>query len=409
MTAHQIRDLGPAFARSREHLRDCFADHRAVEHLRAHCRGRLADRPRMSVAPIARASGTAVRTLPEFLRDSTWDHAAVRDRLQRRRAAGLGDDPDPIGTVGIVDQTSALKKGTRTPGVPGPSLGCVGTVGNGIVTVHLGVARGRCQALLDAEWFRPESWDADRDRGTAAGGPDDGVDRPKWRLALDPVRRAVANGGHLDRVGFDEESGDKPGFLAGLEESGLTDAGEVPRDLPSADGPVERVVTGDPRFAAPRWRAVRVPHQSEPGAVWAVQAARVPLRRDQRPTAGASWLIAARRRRTEAVTYFASNAGSGVPVTRIVRAACARWNVAHAFRVATGAAGLTHDEGRSYLGLMRHLVLCLAVVGFVAVRAAARRGEKPGGDPGAGGPGVERPVRRTARPGSRRSARNAHG
>ena len=109
------------------------------------------------------------------------------------------------------------------------------------------------------------------------------------------------------------------------------------------------------------------------------------------------------------VKYFTSNAGPGVPLTRIVRAAFARWNVEHAFRLAKGEAGLSHYEGRSYVGLMRHLVLCLVVLGFVAVRAAELRGEKPGGDGRAGVPGAQRPVRRGARSGSRRSAGSAHG
>jgi SRSO17 transposase len=407
MTEQQVRDLGPAFARYLDAFRDHFADHRAVEHLRAYCRGLLSDLPRKSVEPIALASGTAVRTLQEFLRDYARDHAGVRDRLQRRVAAALAA-PDPLGTVGIVDETSAAKKGAKTPGVQRQYLGCVGKVANGVVTVHLAVARGRFKALLDAELFLPESWDADRERCADAAIPDEVVYRPKWRIALDQVRRAVANGLHLDWVGFDEGYGDKPGFLAGLEESGLTYAGEVPRDLPTADGPAERVVATDPRFTGQRWRAVRVPHQSEPGEVWEVRAARVRLRRDKRPTAGEYWLVAARSRRTREVKYIASNAGPGVPPARVVRAAFARWNVEHAFRVAKSEAGMTHYEGRSYVGLTRHLVLCLVVMGFVALQAAGLRGGKPRGDAGAGVPGAERPVRRVARPGSRRTAGRPH-
>jgi SRSO17 transposase len=408
VTEQQIQDLGPAFARYLKAFRDCFADHRAVEHLRAYCRGLLSDLPRKSVEPIALASGTAVRTLQEFLRDYTWDHAEVRDRLQRRLAAGLGDEPDPLGTVGIVDETSAAKKGAKTPGVQRQYLGCVGKVGNGIVTVHLAIARGRFKALLDAELYLPQSWDADRDRCREADIPDDVVYRPKWQIALGQVRRAVANGVRFDWFTFDEGYGDKPGFLAGLEEAGLTYAGEVPRDLPTAGGPAERVAATDPAFTGQRWRAVRVPHQSEPDEVWEVKAARVRLRRDLRPTAGEYWLVVARSRRTEEVKYFASNAGPAVAVARVVQAAFARWNVEHAFRVAKSEAGMTHYEGRSYVGLTRHLTLCLVVMGFVAVRAEELRGEKPGGHAGAGVPGAERPVRRTARPGSRRPARHPH-
>jgi len=305
-----------------------------------------------------------------------------------------------------VDETSAAKKGTKTPGVQRQYLGCVGKVGNGIVTVHLAVARGRFKALLDAELFLPESWDADRDRCAAAGIPEDLVYRPKWRIALDQVRRAVADGLHLDWVGFDEGYGDKPGFLAGLEADGVVYVGEVPRDFPTADGPAGRLAASDRRFADRPWRVARVPHQAEPDEVWEVKAARVRLRRDKRPTAGEYWLVVARSRRTGEVKYFASNAGPAVPVARVVQAAFARWNVEHAFRVAKSEAGMTHYEGRSYVGLTRHLTLCLVVMGFVAARAAELRGGKPGGHAGAGVPGAERPVRRAARTGSRRPARH---
>ena len=65
-----------------------------------------------------------------------------------------------------------------------------------------------------------------------------------------------------------------------------------------------------------------------------------------------------RSRRTDEVKYFASSAGPAVPVTRVVRAAFARWNVGHAFRVAKSEAGMTPSEGRTYVGLTRHLTRC---------------------------------------------------
>jgi hypothetical protein len=83
---------------------------------------------------------------------------------------------------------------------------------------------------------------------------------------------------------------------------------------------------------------------------------------------GECWLIVARSRSTEEVKYFASNAAADVPVARLVLVAFTRWNVGHAFRIAKGEAGLTHYEGRSCVGLTRHQILCLVVVGFVAAR-----------------------------------------
>lgn len=406
MTEEQVRAVGPAFARYLGGF-ERFVDPRSVEHLRSYCRGLLTDLPRKSVEPIALASGTAVRTLQEFLKDYVWDCDGVRDELQRRVAAHLATARDPLGTVGIADETSQVKKGAKTPGVQRQYLGCVGKTENGVVTVHVGVARGKYKALLDAELYLPQSWDADRDRCREADIPDDVVYRATWPIALDQVRRAAANGVRFDWFTFDEGYGDEPGFLAGLEADGVVYEGEVPRDFPTADGPAERVAA-DRRFAAQPWRVVRVPHRTEADA-WEVRAARVRFRRDGRAMPGESWLIVARSRATEEVKYFASNAGADVPVARRVLVAFTRWDVEHAFRLAKAEAGLTHYEGRSYVGLTRHQILCLVVVGFVTAHADGLRGEKSGGDGRAGVPRPQRPVRRVARPGSGNAGHRPHG
>src|SRR5580704_8016996 len=170
MTDEEITALGPAFAGYLRGYRDCFLQKRTAEHFDNYCRGLLSDLPRKSVEPIALACGTAVRTLQEFLTTAAWDHGQARDLLQRRLADHLGALPaDPLGTVGVIDQTSYLKQGDQTPGVQRQYLGCVGKVANGIVTVHVGVSKGRFQALLDADLYLPESWDQDRDRCQAAG------------------------------------------------------------------------------------------------------------------------------------------------------------------------------------------------------------------------------------------------
>jgi hypothetical protein len=48
-----------------------------------------------------------------------------------------------------------------------------------------------------------------------------------------------------------------------------------------------------------------------------------------------------------------------------------------------------HYEGRSYTGLMRHLILTLIVLGFVAEHTQRLRGEKSGSDGRTGVPGLE--------------------
>ena len=410
MTDQEIHALGPAFAAYLARFRPDLGDVANVAHLRNYCRGLLSDLPRKSVEPIALAAGACVRNLQQFLKACDWDEAAARDRTQRLLLAAAADQPPgPAGTVGVIDETSCVKQGTKTPGVQRQYLGCVGKTENGVVTVHVGVARGTYKALLDADLYLPQSWDADRDRCHEADIPDDVTYRAKWQIALDQVRRAAANGIRFDWFTFDEGYGDKPGFLAGLEADGVVYVGEVPRDFPTADGPAERLAAADRRFAAQPWRVVRVPHQTEADAGWEAKAARVRFRRDGRAMPGESWLIVARSRTTGEVKYFASNAGADVPVARLVLVAFTRWNLEHAFRLAKAEAGLTHYEGRSYVGLTRHQVLCLVVVGFVTAHADGLRGEKPGGDGRAGVPGTQRPVRRAAGPGSGNAGHRPHG
>src|SRR5438132_11500324 len=118
MTEQQIAALGPAFACFLGRFDRCFAQRRTAGHFRDFCRGLLSDLPRKSVEPIALACGTAVRTLQEFLVTARWDEVATRDRLQRRLAGVVADLPaDGVGTVGVIDETSCVKKGDRTPGV----------------------------------------------------------------------------------------------------------------------------------------------------------------------------------------------------------------------------------------------------------------------------------------------------
>jgi SRSO17 transposase len=164
----------------------------------------LSDLKRKTCEPLALYAGVAVRTLQEFLKDHVWSFVQVRDLLQEHVAGTLGDLPgDDLGTLGIVDETGTVKKGTHTPGVQRQWCGEVGKQENCVVTVHLAVARGRYKTLVDADLFLPESGDQDRDRCRAAGIPDDVVYHPKWQLALGQIDRAAARGIALDWLTFD--------------------------------------------------------------------------------------------------------------------------------------------------------------------------------------------------------------
>src|SRR5947209_9323302 len=233
MTDKELRGLGPALADYLDRYLFCCAYTQTFAHLNTYVRGLLSDLERKTCEPIALKAGTPVRSLQEFLRDHLWDFARVRDLLGQHTAELLQkpDEPGGLGTVGIIDETSAAKKGDKTPGVQRQHLGCLGKIDNGIVTVHLGVCRGLYKSLIDADLFLPQSWSDDRPRCRQAGIPDEVVYRPKWQMALEQIDRAKGNGIQLDWLTFDEGYGSCPGFLLGLDERQLPFVGEVPRSL----------------------------------------------------------------------------------------------------------------------------------------------------------------------------------
>lgn len=389
MTDEEIAGVGSAFASYLGSFRDCFLQKRTATNFENYCRGLLSDLPRKSVEPIALASGTAVRTLQEFLVTANWDHERMRDRFQQRLARVLTQLPsDSLGTIGVIDETSCLKKGDQTPGVQRQYLGCVGKIDNGVVTVHIGVARGRFQALLDAELYLPQSWDQDRPRCGKAGIPDEVGYRAKWRIALDQLIRLHHNGVRFDWLVFDEGYGSKVPFLRVLTLLRQQFVAEVPTAFAVRTGVGRKSRRADQlltRTKACRGRRYRMVRQTQADVVWRARARRVWVDGFQQT------LVVAINEATAEVKYFLTNA-AGVSVARILAVAFRRATIEQGFRLAKSEAGLTHYEGRNYRGLVRHLILTLAVLGFVSIHTDRLRGEKSPRDDGAGVSGVERAV-----------------
>jgi SRSO17 transposase len=390
MTEQEIARLGPAFAAYLGRYRSCFLQKRTAAHFDNYCRGLLSDLPRKTVEPIALEAGTAVRTLQEFLVTARWDHEHMRDTLQQYLAQVVAETPaDTLGTVGVLDETSCRKWGEETPGVQRQYLGCVGKVDNGIVTVHVGVAKGRFQALLDADLYLPQSWDDDRPRCQAAGIPDGVRYRPKWRIALDQLIRLSGRGIAFDWLVFDEGYGAAVPLLEVLNFVAQRFVAEVPVNFAVADREEAPSQRADQRLSAADakgGRRYRLAHQTVADSVWRATTATVWV-------AGREHLLmVALNEATAEVKYFLSNA-SAVPVARLLAVAFRRWSIEQSFRLGKQEAGLMHYEGRDYTGLVRHLFLALVVLGFVATQTERMRGEKSAGDGGAGVPGVKPAVR----------------
>ena len=410
MDARKIEALGPALGDYLEEFGDCFGRVEPREHLRTYVEGQLSDLPRKSIEPIALAAGIPPRTLQQFLSAAKWQEGMMRDRLQEVVAR---DHAHPL-AVGVFDETSYPKKGERTPGVKRQYCGATGKTDNCVVSVHLAYATPDAfGALLDGELFLPEDWAADRQRCRAAGVPDDMVHRPKWRIALELLDRAVANGVRFPWVTFDEGYGQAPEFLHALDDRGQLYVAEVPRcftgwcrkpallhkehhprDRMGRPRTFPRLAANAPAASAVRdlfrhssaftkqpWQTFHVKDTAKGPAVWRVKMAPLLLKRNGLPTRP-HWLVVARNvLDEEEVKYFVSNAPPGTPLEVILHVAFSRWPVERCFQDQKTELGMDHFEVRNYPAVIRHLAITAVTFLFLSRMLRDYRGRR-GGKPG---------------------------
>jgi len=398
---------------------DCFGRVSTRRYLDLYVEGQLSDLPRKSIEPMADAAGEPPRNLQQFLSLFAWDQGRLRDRLQQYVASRHGHP----NSVGVIDETSFVKKGVKTACVQRQHCGAVGKLENCVVTVHLAYATPDFHTLLDGEPFLPEqTWDADRRRCREAGIPDQVTYRPKWQIALAQYQRAVANGVRFAWMTFDEGYGSKPRFLRALDQMGQNYVAEVPSDLtvwterpevlyrdhardralgrpkryprlkvknnPRIE--VRNVLTYSPRLRKVPWETYHVKDGSKGPMVWRAKRIMVYLPDEHGlPTRPYHLLIARNVLKPEEVKYFISNAPEATPVQTLLAVAFSRWTIERAFEDSKMELGMDHFEVRKYLAIQRHLILtCLSHV-FLSEFLARHREKKsrPDRQPGGHGDG----------------------
>jgi SRSO17 transposase len=414
MDVAQLRRLKPELDKYLRLFDDCFARKDTRAHLPVYVRGQLSNLPRKSVEPIAVEGDVAPRTLQEFLSQHRWPEDRLRDRFQQ---LVQGEHSGPH-SIGVIDETSYVKKGEMTPGVKRQWCGAVGKQENCMVTVHLGYARDDFHCLVDGELYLPEDWANDPERREKAGIPEEMSYRPKWQIALELYDRAVANGLHFDWMTFDEWYGGKPEFLRSLSARGQRFVGEVPRSVVGWLKP-PRVITRPfrhhsggrgrkvPRLAlgskpARRidelleqgelrdqpWQRWRVKDGEKGPMIWEVKHCRfTPKGKDGMPGEPLHLIVARDVLDPEEIKFFVSNAPPETSIQPMLLVAFSRWRVERCFEDHKGEIGLDHYEGRLYLGLKRHLLISAVSYLFLARMRQRLRGEKSGthGVPGAHG------------------------
>ena len=419
MDANTILRIKPELTRFLHQFDDCFGRVTTRRYLDLYVEGQLSHLPRKSIEPMADAVGEPPRNLQQFLSLFRWDEAAVRDRLQQYIARHHGHQH----SVGVIDETSFVKKGNKTACVQRQHCGAVGKKENCVVSVHLGYATPEFHTMVDGELYLPEkTWHADRIRCREVGIPEAVVYRPKWQIALEQYERAIANGLRFSWLTFDEHYGGKTPYLRALDGFGQNYVAEVPVNFTAwTKRPTvlyreharhrkrgrkklyprlkvknnRRVeVRNIPRYSTQmrwtKWQTYHVKDGTKGPMVWQAKRVLVYLANENGlPTRPHHLLVARNALNHNEVKYFISNAPEQTPVEILLRVAFTRWTIERIFEDSKSELGMDHFEVRKFLSIQRHLILsCLSHV-FLSEFCLKHRGEKSGVD---GSPGSHRDV-----------------
>ena len=409
MDIKELRSLKPALDRFAREFDDCISTAPSRRHLLRYMRGQLGPLERKSIEPIALDAEVPVRPLQEFLSIHRWDEDVVAFRL---RELAVRDHFDPNG-IGVIDETSFVKKGAKTAGVQRQYCGHMGKVENCVVTVHPGYVTSDFHALVDGDLCLPEeSWAEDRGRCREARIPEDVVYRPKWRIALDLLRRTLNDGVTLRWITAEELYGRCTAFRNAVSDWGLNYVVEIPSNLsgwthkPRIDPPgtlrpsrhrsrvphlvagakAARPVSGLWKRGGPSWQTFRVKDTQKGPEVWRLRETCFYPCDDGLP-GRESRLIIAEHVLSGEVKYFLSDAGPDVAHKTLLYVAFSRWHVERLFEDGKGEVGFDHFEVRNYKSLMRHLVLTNLSLYFLCEQTTRLRGKKSLVDtlPGDGG------------------------
>ncbi len=302
----------------------------------------------------------------------------------------------------MIDATSHPKQGDKTPGVQRLYCGESGKIENCVVAQHLlftdNDAKNPFSCVLASDLYLPQGWAEDRRRCQEAGIDQSLQHRPKWRIALEQVKQALAGGVKLNWVVFDEEYGMVPAFWFALDELGAAAVGEVPSNFRAwvkrparrsggyachAARRVDNLATHSPAFTAQSCKHCKVKDTTRGTLVWEYKVARVHLSDSTHPDHNLSvptdrmyWLIVMRQPKTSEIKYVISNASEGTDVQELIRVLLSRWHVEKWFERAKQYAGLGAFEVRTYVSLIRHWLCVRAAMCFLSEQTTRLRGEK---------------------------------
>jgi SRSO17 transposase len=212
VTPEDVRAAAERLTQFHQRFAPLFGKEGAQDNAYIYVKGLMTCPERKSVEPIALLVGDGrVSALQKFLNIAPWDHDDIQAEIQEVFTEELTPTAtaDPVGVVGVSDESGFSKKGDHSAGVDRQYNGRLGKEDNCQIGVYLVAVAPGGTALLDHQLYLPESWCTDdepsRERRAKAHIPETTTFQTKPEIAGAMVRRTeIADLVHLDWITADE-------------------------------------------------------------------------------------------------------------------------------------------------------------------------------------------------------------
>jgi len=344
--------------------------------------GLLGNATRKNTEQIALGQKEKVRGLQYFVGQSQWETEPVTAIHQGLIETTLGEEDGVV----LIDESSAVKQGTKSVGVAAQYCGSVGKIANGQVGVYLGYASRKGYSLIEGRLFMPEKWfeEEQAKQRQACGVPEELVFKTKPEIGLELLKSAIQRGKlPFFWVAADALYGDSPAFRDGVAATGkfyftaikdntliwrIPPKVRVPRwsghgrhptrlrlsDKRKQPFPVSQLVH---KIQKQDWTRAVIKEGSQGPLVCDFAFLRVTESRGGLPAAEL-WLIIRRNLDDPSeIKYFFSNAPLNTPLEEFVRISGMRWPIESIFEESKGEVGMDQYEMRSWIGWHHHMLL----------------------------------------------------
>ncbi len=390
MTRDDVRAVGRKLAGFHKRFETYFGRKEARKHSPVYLRGLLLGEGRKNVERIALrfarstdaspASQNEVVALQEFLTASLWSAEAVMREIQAVFAEEFVPSTSkwPIGTVGVFDATTFVKRGPESCGVARQYCGRLSLAANCQTGEFLVGVTPAGVAMLDHQLYLPKQWVKDKARRRKTRVPKEVRFLTRPQLAILQLKRTL-EAGHVrfDWISADAEYGHDGEFLTALESPDQRYVVAIPRDTrvwPKAYASEIRPWLGDrvssvlrtqrmattaetiaAELPATAWQVVYLREGAKGPLAFEFARVRVWAIRRKRPGPPV-WLLIRRSLDSDPeYKYYLCNADESTPLETLALVSGTRFRVEEFFEESKGAFGMADYEARGWASWHHHM------------------------------------------------------